>query len=72
TKKKMHQELLRIKDIFRCTILFVTHDFTEAQNLATRVGVMVDGRLHLMRKTREVFSFGEDKLVNDFLGLSCI
>lgn len=55
TKKKMHEEILRIKDEFKCTILFVTHDYTEVENLASRVGIMCEGKLHQMEDTKNVY-----------------
>ena len=45
TKASMYQELLKINQQFDCAILFVTHDFTEAQKLAHRVGIMDKGCL---------------------------
>lgn len=45
TRKLLYMELEKIHERFQCTIIFVTHDFTEARLLAHRVGILLDGRL---------------------------
>ncbi|MEG1222025.1 MAG: ATP-binding cassette domain-containing protein [Anaerovoracaceae bacterium] len=62
TKKKMQQEILRIKDEFKCTILFVTHDYTEVENLASRVAIMCEGKLHAMEDTTNVCLYDKQEI----------
>ena len=45
TRQQLYLELEKIHERFQCTIIFVTHDFTEARLLAKRVGILLDGRL---------------------------
>jgi osmoprotectant transport system ATP-binding protein len=45
TRSEMHDELKRIQAEIRKTILIVTHDMGEAFAMATRIGVLADGRL---------------------------
>ncbi len=45
TRSEMHDELKRIQATIRKTILIVTHDMGEAFAMATRIGVLADGRL---------------------------
>jgi multiple sugar transport system ATP-binding protein len=48
-------EIKRIQQDFGATILFVTHDQTEAMTLADRVGVMEHGRLVQIGSPREIY-----------------
>jgi molybdate transport system ATP-binding protein len=70
TKKSLHKELFEIHCNFRCTIMLVTHDFTEAQELAGRIGIMSNGRLQAVRSSDALFEPYEDENINRFLGLS--
>jgi molybdate transport system ATP-binding protein len=69
TKRALHGELRAIHEKFQCTILFVTHDFLEAKELASRIGIMVNGRLKAIRDSNELFKPYEDDEINQFLGL---
>jgi glycine betaine/proline transport system ATP-binding protein len=42
-RKEMQDEFLRLQDVLHKTILFVTHDFSEALRLADRIAIMKDG-----------------------------
>jgi multiple sugar transport system ATP-binding protein len=48
-------EIKRIQQDFGTTVLFVTHDQTEAMTLANRVGVMQHGRLVQIGSPREIY-----------------
>jgi osmoprotectant transport system ATP-binding protein len=45
TRSELHHEFRRIQNRVRKTIVIVTHDMTEAFALASRIGVVADGRL---------------------------
>ena len=45
TKALMYETMDDIRRRFGMTIAFMTHDFVEAQRLADRVGIVLDGRL---------------------------
>ena len=45
TRSELHHEFRRIQDQVRKTIVIVTHDMAEAFALASRIGVVADGRL---------------------------
>jgi multiple sugar transport system ATP-binding protein len=49
-------EIKRIQQDFGTTVLFVTHDQTEAMTLANRVGVMQHGRLVQVGSPREIYA----------------
>ena len=44
-RREMQNELLRLQDVLKKTIIFITHDFDEAIRLADRIAIMQDGRL---------------------------
>ena len=70
TKKLMYRQVAEIHRIFGCTIIFVTHDFTEAQTIADRIGIMTEGELKLIRTKSELFQRCEDYKINEFLGIA--
>jgi len=70
TKKVMYKQVEEIHTIYGCTILFVTHDFTEAQTIADRIGIMSDGELKMIRYKRDLFQKSNDKEINKFLGIT--
>lgn len=67
TKETMYQQIKKIHKIFGCTILFVTHDFNEAQIMADRIGIMVNGELKGIRKSTDLFENYQDEEINKFL-----
>lgn len=72
TKKSMYNELLMLHQKFGCTTIFVTHDFKEAQSLAGRIGILLDGKLTAVVKSEELFSKNmnyTDEIYN-FLGIA--
>jgi len=69
TKLSMYDEIKKIHKIFGCTIIFVTHDFNEAQIMADRVGILKSGQLKSVRKSEELFNGYKDEDINEFLGI---
>ena len=69
TKKRLYEEVESIPRKFDCAVLFVTHDFREAQMLASRVGIMANGRMLCIRPAEDLFSRSDDPELNTFLGL---
>lgn len=69
TKARMHDLLRMVHRDFDCTIVFVTHDFTEAQQLADRVGIVLDGGLKAVVAADDLFDAAHDADVSSFLGM---
>lgn len=69
TKRSMYDMLRDVHARFGCTIVFVTHDFNEAQTLADRVGVILDGRLRCVVAASELFDEAHAPEVKRFLGM---
>ena len=69
TKRQMYDMLCDVHERFGCTIIFVTHDFNEAQVLADRVGIILDGRLRTVVAATDLFATEHPEEVNRFLGI---
>lgn len=69
TKQRMYATMRDIHTRFDCTIVFVTHDFREAQTLADRIGIILDGRLRTVVESAHLFNQTFDDDVSHFLGL---
>ena len=67
TKAMLYAEIRRIHQTFGCTILFVTHDFQEARQLAQRVGILLNGKLRALVKAEALFQTEYDAEVAAFL-----
>lgn len=72
SKEALQIELKRIHEQFETTILHITHDFNEATNLATHVGVMINGTLAQTGTAGEVFNRPNSLEVASFLGIENI
>lgn len=68
TKQKLYGLIRKINKQHGCTIIFVTHDFCEAQNLADRTGVLINGCLRGIVKSSNLFTWDWEEDVNYFLG----
>jgi glycine betaine/proline transport system ATP-binding protein len=44
-RREMQNEFLRLQQLLKKTIVFITHDFEEAVRLADRIAIMQDGRI---------------------------
>ena len=49
--------------------MFVTHDFNEAQTLADRVGIILDGQLRCVVAASDLFDDEHAPEVKRFLGM---
>ena len=61
-------ELIRIQETLGVTFIVVTHDQDEAMTLATRIGVMDDGRIRQVGEPRQIYEEPASKFVADFIG----
>lgn len=61
-------ELLNILHEVGVTCVMVTHDQEEAMTMATRIGVMSEGRLLQVGPPREVYETPQSRFVADFIG----
>ena len=66
---ELRLELKRIQVELGATILYVTHDQVEAMTMASRVGVIRDGRLLQLGRPRDVYENPVDRYVAGRLGM---
>ncbi len=70
TKLRMYDLIKKLHAEFECTIIFVTHDFNEAEVMADRVGIVIDGQLRAVCTADKLRSFNDDPDVAEFLNSS--
>lgn len=68
TKKRMYETLRDVHGRFRCTVVFVTHDFNEACSLGHRAGIILNGSLQAVCPAGELFTREFCPQVMAFLG----
>jgi osmoprotectant transport system ATP-binding protein len=66
TRAEMHQEFLKIQKHIDKTMVFVTHDISEAFLFGTRIGLMKDGKL-IALSSRDDFLESQDSEIRTFL-----
>jgi glycine betaine/proline transport system ATP-binding protein len=65
-RREMQDEFLRLQNVLRTTIVFITHDFEEAIRLADRVAIMNDGRIVQLGTPEELVIAPVDNYVEEF------
>lgn len=68
TKRAMYRVIRSIQAAFGCTLIFVTHDFSEAQELSGRIGILAAGRLRAVTEAAMLFRNNYDADIRQFLG----
>jgi multiple sugar transport system ATP-binding protein len=71
-RSELRLELKRVQEELGATILYVTHDQIEAMTLASRIGVIADGRLVQLGTPREVYERPQNVYVAARLGTPAI
>ncbi len=61
-------ELINIQEKLGVTFIVVTHDQEEAMTLASRIGVMQQGKLIQVGEPRDIYEFPQSRFVADFIG----
>jgi putrescine transport system ATP-binding protein len=61
-------ELVHIQEQLGVTFVVVTHDQEEAMTLASRIGVMNQGRIVQVGTPHEIYEFPQSRFVADFIG----
>lgn len=61
-------ELVNIQERVGVTFIMVTHDQEEAMTMATRIGVMEQGRIRQIGTPSEIYEYPNSRFVADFIG----
>ncbi len=61
-------EILRLHQRLQTTMVYVTHDQTEAMTMGTRIAVMSDGKLQQVGPPQELYDTPVNKFVAGFIG----
>lgn len=69
TKQGFYRMLREIQQDFGCAVVFVTHDFIEAEVLANRIGVLLGGRLCGIVPSQGLYTENWSPEVQAFLGM---
>ena len=62
----MQDEFLRLQNVLRKTILFVTHDFEEALRLADHIAIMKDGIIEQLDTPANIVLNPETEYIRKF------
>ena len=65
-RAEMQDEFIRLQQMLKKTIVFITHDFEEATKLADRIGIMKDGRMVQLTTPEEMVLHPADDYVAEF------
>ncbi len=69
TKEDMYALVKTIHAKYKCTIVFITHNFEEAQKLADRIAIMINGEIRAICDSQDLFESDDfDEEVKAFLG----
>jgi glycine betaine/proline transport system ATP-binding protein len=65
-RREMQDEFLRLQNVLKKTIVFITHDFDEAIRLADRIAIMKDGAIIQIGAPEELVTAPADAYVAEF------
>ena len=65
---QMRSEIIKLHERLNATMIYVTHDQTEAMTMATRIVVMKDGYVQQIGTPREIYYHPANKFVASFIG----
>jgi len=66
-RKEMQDELIRLQKTMQRTIIFITHDFTEALRLGDRIAILKDGSFDQVGTPEEIVSNPATPYVREFV-----
>jgi multiple sugar transport system ATP-binding protein len=64
----MQREISKLHERLQATIIYVTHDQSEAMRLGQRVAVLSNGRIHQLGQPLEIYAQPVDRFVAGFIG----
>ena len=67
-RTQMRKELFNLHSQFRITMVYVTHDQSEALSLATKIIVLDGGEIQQIGTSQEIYDFPQNEFVATFIG----
>ncbi|MEI0559823.1 ABC transporter ATP-binding protein [Brachyspira intermedia] len=67
-REEMREELMRIKSIEKITMVYVTHDQSEALYLADKIAVMNMGKVYQLDTPKNIYHFPKNTFTANFVG----
>ncbi len=69
TRDRLQNEFLRVQEVLRKTIVFVTHDIDEAIKMGDRIAILGEqSRIRQIDTPERILAFPVDDFVRDFIG----
>lgn len=68
SREQLQDELLKLQEEIRKTIVFVTHDMDEALKISTRITIMKNGQIVQVDTPDKILRRPKDKFVREFIG----
>lgn len=68
-RNKMRGEIKKLHELLQSTVVYVTHDQTEAMTLGTKIVVMKDGIIQQVASPRELYENPKNTFVAQFIGI---
>lgn len=68
TRKTLQDELLKLQERLKKTIVFITHDIEEAMKLGDRIALINKGKLEQIASSKEMFFNPRTPFVKEFFG----
>ena len=65
-RREMQDELLKLQEKLQKTMVFITHDFSEAIKMGDTIAIMKDGEISLLGTPEEIVANPIDQYVKDF------
>ncbi|MFQ6063612.1 MAG: ABC transporter ATP-binding protein, partial [Methanosarcinales archaeon] len=72
TKESLRKEMKNIIERLGITTIYVTHDQSEAELLANRIGLMMNGKIVQVDTPNKIFNSPKNKEVAEFIGMENI
>ena len=72
SSSKIEEILAHIIQEQKTTIVMATHDMSQGQRLTSRIGVLMDGKIHQIGTPSTIFSSPKSKKVAEFVGVENI
>lgn len=69
TRRSLQDELLKLQEKVKKTIVFVTHDIEEAMKLGDRIALINEGRVEQIDTAKEMFFNPKTPFVREFFGI---